>query len=79
VHEPHGFPACRVAVLEGGLPDWTAAGLPLETSAADEAAVKLSRTAAQAPPAAAKYKATLDTSKVRLQLPQWMSPSSAMM
>ena len=59
------WPACRVAVLEGGLPDWKAASLPLDTAAADEAAVKLTQTAAQAAPAASKYKATLDASKVR--------------
>lgn len=59
------FNHSKVAVLEGGFPEWQAAGLPVDASPADEAAVKLAREAAQSPAASTKYKAALDRSKVR--------------
>lgn len=53
---------CSIAVLDGGLPAWTAAGLPTEAGAppAVDAAA-----AAAAPPAAPRYRARLDPALVR--------------
>lgn len=57
----------RVAVLQGGLPAWRAAGLPLDTSPPPSDSHMFAASAAcAAPPAAGSaYKARLDKSKVR--------------
>ncbi|PNW74402.1 hypothetical protein CHLRE_13g607050v5 [Chlamydomonas reinhardtii] len=57
----------KVAVLQGGLPAWRAAGLPLDTSPPPSDSHMFAASAAcAAPPAAGSaYKARLDKSKVR--------------
>lgn len=56
--------ACRVYVLDGGLPAWKAAGLPVEAGEVAEEALKAATHAARAPPAGgSKYCAALDASK----------------
>lgn len=55
----------NVAILNGGLPAWTAGSYPLDTSAADEAHIAASKAAAQAPPASTSYTAKLQRDKVR--------------
>ncbi|GLC41314.1 hypothetical protein PLESTB_001076300 [Pleodorina starrii] len=56
----------KVAVLQGGLPAWRAKGLPLETDnpPPDEVMFVAARACAS-PPAATRYRAVLDKSKVR--------------
>jgi 3-mercaptopyruvate sulfurtransferase SseA len=63
---------CRVAVLEGGLTAWAAAGLPLEDTPAGEEDLQASTTAARAAQqggsSSSNYRAKLDRSKV---WPRW--------
>jgi 3-mercaptopyruvate sulfurtransferase SseA len=65
--------SCRVAVLEGGLTAWAAAGLPLEDTPAGDEDLKASTAAASAAQqgsdsSSSSYKAKLDQSKVRPQV-----------
>lgn len=57
------FPLCRIAVLEGGLPAWKAAGGPVDTSAADDVDQR-PKQAARSGSGSTKYKATLKKDKV---------------
>ncbi|PSC75171.1 kinesin-like calmodulin-binding isoform X1 [Micractinium conductrix] len=61
----HVFGHTRVAVLDGGLPAWKAAGGALETSRVDEAALHAPAAALRAPPASTSYPARLDAQQVR--------------
>lgn len=54
----------KVAVLEGGLPAWKAAGLPTEGAAVDDSAIGAATAAAKAPAGTIKYKASLQRDKV---------------
>lgn len=61
----HVFGHCRVAVLDGGMPAWKAAGFEVETSPVDEAALHAPAEALRSPPAGASYPAQLDAAQVR--------------
>ncbi|EFN51993.1 hypothetical protein CHLNCDRAFT_37095 [Chlorella variabilis] len=61
----HVFGHPRVAVLDGGLPAWKAAGGDMETSPMDNARMGAPVEALRNPPAATKYEARLDASQVR--------------
>lgn len=61
----HVFGHPRVAVLDGGLPAWKAAGGSLETTPVDEAALQAPVAALRSPPASTRYPARLDRGQVR--------------
>jgi hypothetical protein len=58
-----GYPH-RVAVLEGGLPAWKAAGGPVDDSAVPDDSVHRASKAAKGPVQGTKYKAVLKKDKV---------------
>ncbi|KAI3430594.1 hypothetical protein D9Q98_005187 [Chlorella vulgaris] len=61
----HVFGHPKVAVLDGGLPAWKAAGGEVDTSPVDQAALHAPAEALRNPPAATRYKACLDAAQVR--------------
>lgn len=61
----HVFGHRKVAVLDGGLPAWRAAGGEVHTSPVDEAALHAPAQALRSPPATTKYQARLDKAAVR--------------
>lgn len=55
----------KVAVLDGGLPGWKAAGQKIEADAVTDAQLQASGAAARAPPAGGRYKAQLQRDRVK--------------
>lgn len=52
-------------MLDGGLPAWKAIGGPLDTAPVDDSALQAPARAAQAPPGATRYRASLARDEVR--------------
>ena len=50
---------CRVAVLDGGFPAWTAEGFPIDTSPVSEEEVDAAASAARGPATSTSYPAKL--------------------
>ena len=57
-----GSLCCRVAVLDGGFPAWAADKLPVDTSPVTDDEMSAPANAAEAPPTAWHFRATLDVS-----------------